>query len=380
MQSSDKHMKVAFVHDFLVTYGGAERVLQSLVALYPEAPIYTLLADHAVTKKYFPGRKIRTSFLQRLPSWLRRRYSWLLPLYPVAIETLDLRAFDLVISSSGAWSKGIVTRLHTKHVAYLHSPMRYAWEQPEQYADEVLPWWMPRIVLRLWLSYIRLWDRQAAERPDILIANSRYTEKRIEKYYRKTAQVVYPPALALRVADETPSRPDVSRKHFLVVSRLTRSKKIQPVIEALNKLGFPLVIVGTGPEMPALKRIAEKNIVFTGEVEDARLREYYREARAVIFPSDEDFGMVAVEALSYGTPVIAYASGGIQEILEVGKTGEVFRSQTPEVIAEALKRFSDREREGYHPAVLKGSVEVFSQEHFQSGMVRMIETVLAKRL
>jgi len=361
--------KVALVHDFLVSFGGAERVLQALASLYPDAPIYTLLQDEAIVERSFPGREIRTSFLQSFPAWLRRRYRALLPLYPVAIETLDLREFDLVISSSGAWSKGIITRLHTKHIAYVHSPMRYAWEGRETYLDESLPWFIPRLLMRLWLSYMRLWDAEAADRPDILIANSEYTRDRIMKYYRQEASVVYPPVLPLSGSETVTVLPRNERKHFLVVSRLTRSKQIGSVIEAFNKLGFPLVVVGSGREESALRRIAGEHISFAGKVDDDRLGRYYREARALIFPSEEDFGMVAVEALASGTPVIAYEYGGIREILRVGETGEVFRSQTPEVIAEAVKRFIEKEAQGgYSPETLIRSVKTFSRASFESGI------------
>jgi glycosyltransferase involved in cell wall biosynthesis len=370
---TDRPKKVALVHDFLVSYGGAERVLQILASMYPEAPIYTLLQDEAIVKRFFPGCEIRSSFLQSLPEWLRRRYRVLLPLYPVAVETLDLREFDVVISSSGAWSKGIITRLHTKHIAYVHSPMRYAWEGREAYLDESLPWFIPRLLVRLWLSYMRLWDREAADRPDILIANSEYTRDRIEKYYRRTSSVIYPPALLLADTNTDTPLPQSDRKHFLVVSRLTRSKKIEPVIEAFNKLGFPLVVVGSGREEVALRRIASQNITFVGKIHDVRLQQCYREARALIFPSEEDFGMAAVEALAAGTPVIAYEYGGIKEILRVGETGEVFRSQTPEVIAEAVKRFLEKEQSGYPIAKLQESVDRFSRKAFEEGIRNAVE-------
>ncbi|MBP7811305.1 MAG: glycosyltransferase [Candidatus Moranbacteria bacterium] len=370
---TDRPKKVALVHDFLVSYGGAERVLQALASLYPDAPIYTLLQDEVIVKRFFPGREIRTSFLQSFPAWLRCRYRALLPLYPVAIETLDLREFDLVISSSGAWSKGIITRLHTKHVAYVHSPMRYAWEGREIYLDESLPWFIPRLLVRLWLSYMRLWDSEAADRPDVLVANSEYTRNRIMKYYRQEASVVYPPVLPLPGSEATAVLPRDERKHFLVVSRLTRSKQIEPVIEAFNKLGFPLVVVGGGREESALRRIAGTNVTFAGKVSDDLLQRYYREARALIFPSEEDFGMAAVEALASGTPVIAYEYGGIREILHVGETGEVFRSQTPEVIAEAVKRFIEKEAHGDYPTeTLIRSVQAFSRSAFELGFQKAV--------
>ncbi|MBP6889368.1 MAG: glycosyltransferase [Candidatus Moranbacteria bacterium] len=365
--------KVALVHDFLVTYGGAERVLQALASMYPEAPIYTLLKDDSVVKRFFPGRDIRSSFLQTFPLWLRERYRSLVPLYPIAIETLDLREFDMVISSSGAWSKGIITRLHTRHIAYVHSPMRYAWEGREMYLDESLPWFVPRLCARLWLSYIRLWDLEAADRPDVLIANSGYTRDRIAKYYRQISSVLYPPALFLAESKTEKALPKDERKHFLVVSRLTRSKKIEPVIEAFTKLEFPLIVVGSGREKQNLERIAGKNITFVGKVSDKRLREYYRGARALIFPSEEDFGMVAVEALAAGTPVIAYEYGGIREILRIGETGEVFHSQTPEVIAEAIKRFLEKEMTGYPIESLQRSVSQFSSEAFEKGIQKIVD-------
>ncbi len=370
-----KPQKVALVHDFLVSYGGAERVLQILASMYPEAPIYTLLEDKTLTKRFFHGHEIRSSFLQSFPQWLRLRYQMLLPFYPIAAETLDLREFDIVISSSGAWSKGIITRLHTRHIAYVHSPMRYAWEGRELYLDESLPWFIPRLFVRLWLSYMRLWDRGAADRPDVLIANSVYTRDRITKYYRRTAVVVHPPGLSLA---ETVAEKPLSvreRKYFLVVSRLTRSKKIQPVIEAFNKLEFPLVIVGSGREEQNLKRIAGPNVTFAGRVSDVRLQKYYRGARALLFPSEEDFGMAAVEALALGTPVIAYEYGGIKEIIQVGETGEVFRSQTPEVIAEAVKRFLEKEQNGYPVVKLQKSVSQFSQVAFEKGIRDIVDGV-----
>lgn len=372
---NSQYKKVALVHDFLVSYGGAERVLQVLASMYPDAPIYTLIQDPNIVRRYFPGRVIRTSFLQQFPLWCRRHYPWLLPFYSVAIETLDLREFDLVISSSGAWSKGVVTRLHTKHIAYLHSPMRYAWEQHDTYLKETLPWWVPMIFSRLWLSYMRLWDRQAAERPDILIANSSYTAHRIEKYYRKSAEVVYPPISMFGLNEKIENIPKTDRKYFLIVSRLTASKKIQPVVEAFNKLGFPLVVVGTGREEKNLRRIAGKNISFSGAVSDDHLRRYYQEARAVIFPSEEDFGMVAAESLAFGTPVIAYEYGGIREILRPRETGEVFCSQTPEVIAETVMRFVRKENTEYPIAILRESVARFSEEAFESGIGQAVENL-----
>lgn len=371
--------KVALVHDFLVAYGGAERVFETLAEMFPEAPLYTLLYDPARMGEHFQRRDIRVSWLSKLPKFFKKRYRLLLLFFPVAAESFDLRDFDVVISSSGAWSKGIITRLRTKHIAYVHSPMRYAWDYHEQYLDEMGARGKFRIFTRMLLSYLRIWDRQAAERPDRLLVNSRYTQARVKKYYGRESEVVYPGALSLRekTAESAGRKAGVERTHFLLVSRLTRSKKAGAVIEAFNKLGFPLIIVGDGPEREALERSAEPNVSFTGFVSDARLAELYVSARAVIFPSEEDFGMVAAEALSFGTPVVAYEYGGIREIVESGKTGESFHAQTPEIIAEGVRRFLANEKR-YDAAAMKLSVAHLTQVNFQNGIRSAVEKILGK--
>ncbi len=364
-------IKGALVHDFLVSYGGAERAFQAIAELYPEAPIYTLLASPELVEKYFKGRDIRVSWLGKLPRWIRKRYRLFLPFFPSAVEAFDLREFDLVVSSSSAWGKGIVTRLNTKHIAYLHSPMRYAWDYHEQYLSELGARGKFSLFTRALLSYLRVWDRQAAERPDFLIANSRYTEARIEKYYRRESVVIYPPVSFTetpRIVTESIRK----RDYFLVVSRLTRSKKVDVVVEAFNKLGLPLVIVGSGPEEESLRKKANRNITFTGFVEDSRLVELYAGARALLFPSEEDFGLAAAEALSFGTPVIAFEYGGIREIVESGKTGELYHAQTPEIAAEGVRRFLKNEGK-YDIDFMKASVAHLTKERFQEEMRRFLE-------
>ncbi len=367
--------KVALVHDFLVAYGGAERVFEALVELYPTAPIYTLLYDQERMGPHFAGRDIRVSWLGKLPRFIQKRYRFFLPFFPVAVESIDLREFDLVISSSGAWSKGIVTRLNTTHIAYLHSPMRYAWDYHEQYLRELGARGKFSLFSRMLLSYLRIWDRQAALRPDVLLANSRYTEARIEKYYRTQAQVIYPGALSLSESTKkSPAAPlpEKKREYFLVVSRLTPSKKVDTVVEAFNKLSLPLVVVGEGKEKAKLEKLAGKYIRFTGFVDDTELIELYRGARAVLFPAEEDFGMVAVEALSFGTPVIAYEYGGIREIVTAGVTGEFYHAQTPEIVAEGVRRFLVSEGH-YNQGVMKQSVAQFTKENFQQNIKAVVE-------
>lgn len=359
--------RVALVHDFLTSFGGAERVLQSLRKLYPEAPVYTLLSDAEIVERLgIPAKLVRTSWLRHFPAFLRKRPRLLLPFFAVAVESYDLRDYDLVISSSGAWSKGIVTRLHTRHIAYLHSPMRFAWDEHASYLKNLGLSKPFRILGRLMLTYLRVWDFGAADRPDVLLANSDYTRKRIAKYYRKESRVVYPP-----VSFGTLSAPVPKGDYFLVVSRLTRSKKIGMAVEAMNKLGLALKVAGTGPEEDALRKMAGKKIEFLGKVSDEELPGLYGGARALIIPSEEDFGLVAVEALSAGTPVIAYGSGGAREIVEDGRTGLFFLSDLPEILAEAIKRFLEKE-EDFDPVVLRQAAERFAEERFLAEMRQLI--------
>jgi glycosyltransferase involved in cell wall biosynthesis len=360
------------VHDFLVSYGGAERVLESLIKLYPDAPIYTLLRDEYAMKGRFSGREIRTSFLQKFPRFLRRRYRLFLPFFPVAIEAFDLRDFDLVISSSGAWSKGVVTRLKTRHIAYLHSPMRLLWDANERYLRAVRAGRCARFFGRMILSYLRIWDREAADRPDMLVSNSDYTKRRAEKYYRRDSEVIYPP-VCLRFPESRPAKEDF----FLVISRLTESKNIESAVEAFNKLGLRLVVVGDGRERKRLEKMAGEHISFSGFVDDVKLADLYARASAVIVPSEEDFGMAAAEAIASGTPVISLARGGALEIVEEGKTGELFRSDAPEVLADAVRRFLENGPARYE-AGCRDAAGRFSEERFLSEWRRIIDGAMDK--
>ncbi len=372
-----KELKIALVHDFLTAYGGAERVLEVLADMFPSAPLYTLIYDERIMGKHFSDRDIHTSWLSKLPSFLKKQYRFFLPFFSSVVESFDLRDFDIVISSSGAWTKGVVTRLHTKHIAYIHSPMRYVWDYHEQYLSELGAKGKRSICLRMLLSYLRIWDKQSADRPDILLVNSRFTQDRVRKYYRRESVLIYPPALALsqHIVSQHTNVSSHKKEYFLVISRLTASKKIDIVIESFNKLGLPLIIVGTGREKKRLERMAKENISFRGFVDDESLALLYRGARAVIFPSEEDFGMVAVEALSFGVPVIAYEYGGIQEIIQSGVTGEIFHSQTPEVLAEGIKRFLEKEA-SYNENTIKQSVAHFTEERFKKEIQAVVQKCL----
>jgi glycosyltransferase involved in cell wall biosynthesis len=373
-------LKIALIHDFLDQYGGAERVLEVMSEMFPEAPIYTLLYDKekmsARGGSAFGGhdRKIYTSFLQRFPKFIRKRKKWLLPLLPIAPETFDLRDFDMVISSSGAWSKGIITRLRTIHIAYLHSPMRFVWDEKNDYLKQQKKFFLVNFFTRILLNYIRIWDKLAADRPDYIISNSIYTKKRIKKYYGRESEVIYPP-----VGDETWNMESEANKdeknsrgeYFLIVSRLSSYKKIDAAIDAFNKMDLPLWIVGEGTEKKYLQSIASKNIKFLGWQSDKKLSGIYSKARAFIFPGIDDFGIAPVEAMSFGVPILSLRKGGILEINTEGVTGEYFNDPTPEVIADAVRRFMEKEN-GYKKEVIIAKAKEFSSEIFKKNFGKFV--------
>jgi glycosyltransferase involved in cell wall biosynthesis len=374
----NKDLKVALIHDFLTAYGGAERVLEVLAEMFPEAPIYTLLYDKEKIHGKFKGKKIHTSFLQKFPRFLRRRYKWLLPFFPVAPETFDLREFDLVISSTGAWSKGIVTRLNTTHISYLHSPMRFVWDKNEEYLLEQRKCFITKFFIRRLLNYIRIWDKVAADRPDYLISNSRYTRERVKKYYGRDSVVIYPPVelfrgLASKAALE--AKPLKESGYFLVVSRLSPYKKVDAVVEAFNKLELPLMIAGEGSQKRYLEKIANKNIKIIGWQNDKKIKELYENARAFIFPAVDDFGIAPVEAMSCGVPVIAIRQGGAKETVTPGKTGEFFDAATAEVIADGVRRFMEREGD-YDKEFIRSRAREFSKERFIEEIRKYIDKII----
>lgn len=373
VRNKTDQMRVALVHDFLVQRGGAERVLVELSQMYPDAPIYTLLYDEQKMGKMFEGKDVRPSYLQKFPNFLKKHYQWLLPFFPVIPETFDFREFDLVISSSGAWSKGIVTRLNAVHVAYLHSPMRFVWDYNEKYLKEHKKEKF-RFFLRFVFNYLRIWDKLASERPDFLIANSAYTQKRISKYYRRDSQVIYPPVSIGRRSVDNAARELLATDYFLIVSRLSPYKKVDLVVEAFSKIGLNLVVIGSGPQEKYLRKIASPNIKILGWQSDEVVQRYYQNARAFIFPTDDDFGIAPVEAMSAGVPVIAYRKGGALETVQEGITGEFFDAQTPEVLADGIRRFMNNEKNYDKNAIIKRGEE-FSKERFKKEIGEFVDRI-----
>lgn len=365
--------KVAIVHDFLLYRGGAERVLRTLADLFPEAPIYTLLYDREGMQGMFDDREVRSSFLGSWPKFLRRRHRWFLPVYPTATEAIDLRDFDLVISSSGAWTKGVVTRLRTKHVAYIHSPMRFVWDANERYLKESGGF---HFFKRMILSYLRLWDFEAAARPDVLIANSSYTKSRIEKYYRREASIIYPPTRTFE-STETPAF-HLEDRPFLTVSRLSKYKHTEAIILAFAKLELPLVVVGTGREFDRIRRVAPPNVKFVGDVSDAELGDWYRQARAFVFAGEEDFGLALAESQRAGLPAVALGTGGAREIVS-DETGVFFAESTVSNIVGAVQQYTKREVSIDRQKIQENS-ERFSEEIFREKMKESIARCIGQQI
>jgi glycosyltransferase involved in cell wall biosynthesis len=313
-------MKIALVHDYLVQYGGAERVLEAFAELYPYAPIYTLIHDPEAMHGVFAEKRIYTSFLQRYP-FVRKHHRLFPPLMPPAIEQFDLSKYDVVLSDSSSYAKGVITRPETLHISYIHTPMRYAWDDCQKYTED---FGFPRFVKKLvpfFMNPIRLWDRVSADRVDHIVANSHFVAERIRKYYRKEAIVIHPPVEVRRFGIEP-----VQKEYYLMVGRLIAYKRHDIAIEAFNRLRLPLKIIGRGPELERLKRLAGPTIQFLGRVDESELPKYYAECRGFVFPQEEDFGIVAIEALASGRPLIAYRGGDIPEHLEEGRMGELLIS------------------------------------------------------
>jgi len=360
-------MKVALVHDFLNQFGGAERVLLALSNLYPDAPIYTLLYDNEKMGNVFSGKKIITSNLQN-HKFLARRHKYLLPFYKTAIEQFDFSEFDVVISSSNSYAKGVLTKSHVPQICYCHAPTRYLWDWYHEYlAEQNLGKLKTAVVLPI-LSKIRMWDRVSAERVDYWIANSKNTASRIRKYYKQESTVIHPPVdiSQFKIAPKT-------EDYFLVVSRLSAYKRVDLAVEAFNKNGLPLVIIGEGPEREKLEKVAKPNIKFLGFQPDEVIQKHYSACRAFVFTTwDEDFGLTPVEAMASGRLVIAPHKGGVLESVVEGQTGEFFNAPTPEAVLEAVEKFLKNETQ-YNPEKIREHARQFDTKEFQSKITDFVQ-------
>lgn len=321
-------MKIALVYDRINKFGGAERVLLSLHRLFPEAPIFTLVHEPR-TSGWAKEIEIRPTFLNRL-NFLRTRHEWLAPIAPLAFETLNLSEFDVVISITSGDAKSVITKPHQLHLCYCLTPTRYFWSGVGEYAADNKIRLLPGFLKQ----YFKFVDLLTSARPDHYIAISDEVRNRVKKYYKRDSSVIYP-CIEDKFYSITPVSYD-NRDYYLIVSRLVPYKKVSLAISVFNKLKLPLVIIGTGSESETLKRMSNSNITFVDNVDDSRLIEYYRHAKAVIFPQNEDFGLVPLEAQALGTPVIAFGKGGALETVIHLKTGYLFPEQTTESLSAAV--------------------------------------------
>jgi glycosyltransferase involved in cell wall biosynthesis len=359
-------IKVALVHDWLTGQRGGEKVLEVLAELFPKAPIFTLFHFRGSQTDIIESREIRTSFLQNLP-FLRKRYRYYLPLFPLAVELFDLGAFDLVISSSHCVAKGAIPAPDSLHISYIHSPIRYAWNQYFAYFSPAQLSFFSRRFIPPVMHRLRVWDESSAARVDHFVANSKNVARRIDKYYRREADIIHPPADTglFRPAADLPKSPD-----FLIVSALVPYKRIDLAISAFNRSGEKLKIVGLGPELRKLKKIARPNIAFLGQVTDQDLLALYRKSRALILPGEEDFGIAAVEAQACGTPVIAFGRGGALESVLPGETGLFFPELTASSLAAALDKFRSLK---FNQAAIRVHAETFSRRAFKEKLGTYLE-------
>jgi len=359
-----KGMKIALVHDHLAQDGGAEKVLAAFQEIWPHAPIFVVVYDPKHANKFFADKKIETSFIQRLPFGVKK-YKWYLPLYPSAVEDYDLSNYDLVLSSSSAFAKGVITQPNALHICYCHTPTRFLWSDTHSYIRELGVSSFIKKILPLFLSNIRLWDKLAAERVDKFIANSKLVQHRIHKYYKKDSDIIYPPVEAKKFFIS-----DRPKEYFLAGGRLVPYKRFDLIIEAFNRLGRPLKIFGTGPELEYLKSQAKPNIEFLGRVSDEDKAKLYQDALAFINPQEEDFGITMVESMASGRPVLAFNAGGAQEIVVLKKTGDFFYEQTWEDLADLIVRFKS---ENYDPQTVREYALKFDTENFKKQIKEYVE-------
>lgn len=361
-------MKVALVHDYLNQMGGAERVVLAFHEIFPDAPIYTSIYDPKRVDSAFQKMDIRTSFMQKFPLVTKHHQPYL-PFYPFAMESLDLRGYDLVLSSSSAFGKGVITRPETLHICYCHTPMRWCWNY-EEYVEREKLGKVARSILPFIVSGLRVWDQTSAARVDHFIANSPIVAERIRKYYRREAVVIPPPVEASRFSFDPTTRPG---NYFLMLSRLVPYKRIDLAIEACNHLHLPLVIIGGGRDLERLQKLAGPTIKFLGQLPDKDVIQYYMHCRALLFSGEEDFGITPLEAQACGRPVIAYGVGGALASVIDGVTGMFFYEQTVESLVKVLSSFDEAR---FDANVIHNHALEFDTPRFKRRILQFIEAKL----
>ena len=363
-------MKTAIVHDWFVSYAGSERVVESLTNIWKDADVYVLfnLLNEEEQKIVVKDNILHTSFLQKFKS-IRRHHRKFLPLFPYAIEQFDLSEYDLIISSSHAVAKGVLTNSNQLHICYCHTPIRYAWDLMNQYLKEAnLTAGLKGLIAKSILHYIRIWDSATANRPDFFIANSNYIANRIFKIYKRESSVIYPPVDTDKFTCES-NKDD----YYLTASRLVPYKRIDLIAEAFTEMpDKKLLIIGDGPEEAKIKSKSGRNIELLGYKSGEELVNYMQKAKAFVFSAEEDFGIMIVEALSCGTPVIAYNKGGACESINDEETGILYPEQTTESIIEAVKRFESKSGK-FNSNTISSSAKKFDRKIFEEKIKEVVD-------
>ncbi len=355
------NMRVALVHDYLNQFGGAERVLEALHELYPDAPVYTSIFDARAMPPAYRGWDIRVSWMQGLPAW-RRLFRFYFALYPSAFESFDLTEYDLIISSSSAYAKGIIPSPGARHICYCHTPMRFAWRTDDYTAREHFGR-NRRAILHIALTFLRMWDVASSHRVDHFVANSRTVAARIRRFYGREATIVPPPVTLLPFAPQTPG------DFYVAGGRLVPYKRLDLAIQAFNVLKLPLKVFGEGRDWATLESLAGPNIEFLGPVDEATKRDLFARCRAFIFPGEEDFGITPLEVMACGRPVIAYGAGGALDTVIEGVTGRFFRSADAGALAAAI---SASHADTYDTHAIRAHAEGFGREVFLRRMRALI--------
>ena len=361
-------MKIAIVHDWIIDIGGSEKTLKEIYSLFPGADLYTLLFKEDSLKILgIPENKVNASFIQKIPQ-SKKIYRHLLPLFPLAIEQFDLSEYDLIISSSHAVAKGVLTNSKQMHISYCYTPMRYAWDLYHQYLRESnLDRGLRGFLVKIFLHYLRIWDISTVNRVDKFIAISRYISKRIRKIYGRNSAIIYPP-----VDIDKFELYEKKENFYLTVSRLVPYKRVDLLVKAFNQMPEKkLIIIGNGPDMKKLKKIARNNIEFLGYQPFNIVKEYLKKAKAFLFAGEEDFGISLVEAQACGTPVIAYSEGGASEIVIDRKTGILFKEQTSKAIVSAIKYFEKIE-DTFNYSIIRKNALRFKKEKFREEFKKFI--------
>jgi glycosyltransferase involved in cell wall biosynthesis len=364
-------MKVAIIHDWFMAATGGEKCVESFLNIWPDADVFTLVdfLNDNDRRKLLKGKRAKTSFIQKMP-FSKNKYRSYLPLFPMAIESFDLNGYDLILSSSAAISKGVLTNSEQLHICYCHTPMRYAWDLYHRYMEEAGLNGKPTgIFAKAMLHYLRIWDLGTASRVDAFVANSRYVATRIKKVYSRSAQVINPPVDVSSI----PLRKD-KQDYYVTLSRLVPYKKVDMMVKAFNENGKHLVVLGDGPDMAKIKAMASPNITLMGYQENDVVYETIGKAKAFLFAADEDFGISPLEANACGTPVIFYGKGGLLETITQPDCGISFPEQTAESLKAAVERFEMLP--AFDAEALRKNAEQFSKERYEREIAEFVDKTM----